>query len=72
MNSFLMAISGPTASGKSFFTNKLRERIGALGLTTVTISTDEFYRDLSHISMKERGFVNYDLPHSIDNEEHII
>ena len=69
MNSFLMAISGPTASGKSFFTNKLRERIVELGLTTVTISTDEFYRDLSHISMKERGFVNYDLPHSIDNEE---
>ena len=55
MNSFLMAISGPTASGKSFFTNKLRERIDALGLTPVTISTDEFYRDLSHISMKERG-----------------
>jgi len=69
MNSFLMAISGPTASGKSFFTNKLRESIEALGLSTVTISTDEFYRDLSHISMKERGFVNYDLPHSIDNEE---
>ena len=69
MNSFLMAISGPTASGKSFFTNKLRESIEALGLSTVTISTDEFYRDLSHISMKERGFVNYDLPHSINNEE---
>ena len=69
MNSFLMAISGPTASGKSFFTNKLRESIEALGLSTVTISTDEFYRDLSHISMKERSFVNYDLPHSIDNEE---
>ena len=69
MKSFLLAISGPTAAGKTYFTNKLIGVFEENNLSTIRISTDEFYKDLSHLQMEERIKVNYDLPQSIDIEE---
>jgi len=69
VSGFLLAISGPTAAGKTYFTRELITAIEEIGLRTVTISTDEFYYDLSHLSMEERIKVNYDQPKSINEEE---
>lgn len=67
MTSFILAISGPTAAGKTYFTKHLQETVKNAGLSTVTISTDEFYKDLVHLTMEERIKVNYDHPDSIDS-----
>ncbi|MHA2502814.1 MAG: uridine kinase family protein, partial [Candidatus Kariarchaeaceae archaeon] len=65
---YILAISGPTAAGKTYFSNKLVEVVEKHGYTISKISTDEFYHDLSHMTMEMRSQVNYDLPQSIDAE----
>lgn len=65
---FILAISGPTASGKTYFTKRLVEIVEEKGFSIEKISTDEFYHDLTHLSFKQRTEVNYDLPESIDAE----
>ena len=63
---YILAISGPTASGKTYFTNKLVEIVKENGFSIEKVSTDEFYHDLSHLTFEERTEINYDLPKSID------
>lgn len=70
-NPLLVAISGPTSSGKTFFSNSLIQYTKKKDIEVTRISTDDFYRDLSHLSMEERKKVNYDNPASINNEEFI-
>ncbi|MHA2029369.1 MAG: uridine kinase [Candidatus Kariarchaeaceae archaeon] len=71
MKPFILAITGPTNAGKSYFTDRLKRCAIERGLKTTSISTDEFYRDLSHLSMEERTKVNYDHPDSINKDEFI-
>jgi len=66
---FLLAISGPTNSGKTFLRERILHKANELGLTTQFISTDDFYKDLSHLTMEERNQINYDDPKSIAGEE---
>ena len=40
-----------------------------MGLSVDLISTDNFYRDLTHLTMDERAKVNYDDPKSINDTE---
>lgn len=72
MLTFILAVSGPTNAGKSYFTDRLKKHAVEKGLKVSSISTDEFYRDLSHLSMDERNKVNYDHPDSIDEKEFIV
>ncbi|OLS20638.1 MAG: Uridine kinase [Candidatus Heimdallarchaeota archaeon LC_2] len=71
MKTFILAITGPTNAGKSYFTEKLEKYAFQKGVKTISISTDEFYRDLSHLTLNKRNKVNYDHPDSIDSEEFI-
>ncbi|MCY3412879.1 MAG: uridine kinase [Candidatus Heimdallarchaeota archaeon] len=68
---FVLIISGPTNAGKSFFANELLEEAAKRGISCARISSDEFYKDLSHLSMEERIKINYDDPSSIDKETFI-
>lgn len=71
MMTFIVAVSGPTNAGKSYFTDRLKAHALKNGINVRSISTDEFYRDLSHLNMDERNKVNYDHPNSIDEKEFI-
>ena len=55
MLTFILAVSGPTNAGKSYFTDRLKVYALESGISVSTISTDEFYRDLSHLNMDERN-----------------
>lgn len=67
MKTFILAVSGPTNAGKSYFTDRLKKCAKDNGVRVTSISTDEFYRDLSHLNMDQRNTVNYDHPDSIDS-----
>ncbi|MDH5645089.1 MAG: (d)CMP kinase, partial [Candidatus Heimdallarchaeota archaeon] len=63
---YIIGISGPTGSGKTFITKQLAEKFRNHNFSVEIISTDDFYRDLSHLTFDERTKVNYDDPDSID------
>lgn len=65
MNSIIIGIAGGTGSGKSTFTNRLKE---AFGDEITVLYHDNYYRDQSHISFEERKKTNYDHPDSIETE----
>jgi len=59
----LIAITGGSGSGKTWFAKKLQRRLGRrAGL----LSLDDFYRDLSSLPPRERDRVNFDHPDAID------
>lgn len=66
---YLLAVTGPTSAGKTYFTKKIIESAKSMDLTVDLISTDDYYRDLTHLTMEERGKVNYDDPKSINDTE---
>lgn len=68
---FLLGITGPSSSGKTYLSNEILKKAKFEGVDHVYISTDEFYRDLSHLSPEARKLVNYDEPSSIDEVEFI-
>ncbi len=64
----LIGICGGTASGKTTLSNKISEYLKNLNYSVNDISLDNYYKDLSGISFKERCNVNFDSPESIDIE----
>ncbi len=62
----LVGIAGGTGSGKSTLARRLS---GALGEPRcAVVSQDNYYRDLSGLSLEARARVNFDHPDSIDSE----
>lgn len=61
----LVGIAGGTGSGKTTLARKIREGLGA---GSVLIQFDSYYRDLSHLSLKDREQVNFDHPNSLESE----
>lgn len=60
----LVAIGGPTGSGK---TTLARDLCGSLGQGVAThVCQDSFYRDLSHLPEAERAAWNFDSPRALD------
>lgn len=59
----LIGIAGPSGSGKTALARKLA---AALPGETSIVSLDSYYRELSHLSLEERGRVNFDHPDSLD------
>lgn len=57
----LIAIAGPSSSGKTTFSNRLRIELMTRGLNPVTISLDDYYLDREQIPVDEFG--NVDLEH---------
>ena len=68
---FILAITGATNAGKSYFRNEFMKLAIHHKLNVEFLSTDEFYKDLSHLTMEERTKVNYDHPDSIDSFEFV-
>ncbi len=63
MKPYLLAIVGGSGSGKSRLAGKL---LKAFGDRAGYICLDDFYRDQSHLSPRERDAINYDHPKAID------
>lgn len=61
----LVAITGGSGAGKSWLTLRLQEMFGK---ESARLSVDDFYRDLSHLSLGQRDRVNFDHPRAIDWE----
>jgi uridine kinase len=66
MKTTIIGIAGGTASGKTTIAKQLYNQSLNLGSVTV-IKLDDYYLDLSHISLEERKKVNYDHPSSYDS-----
>jgi len=60
----IVAIAGPTASGKTTLASKLAKSLGIKN--TVIITQDQYYKDWSKLSLKERAQINFDSPASFD------
>lgn len=78
----LIAIAGPSSSGKTTFTNRLRIELMSRGITPLMISIDDYYLgidmapkdefgkpDLEHINALDRELFNDDMCRLIDGEE---
>ena len=59
----IIGIAGGSGSGKTFLTRKI---LRSFKTKCVVIHQDSYYKDLSHLGMKERISNNYDHPNSID------
>lgn len=59
----IVAITGGTGSGKTTLAEDLLE---AFGDDAVLLAQDNYYRDLSHLSLEERAKTNFDHPDSLD------
>lgn len=62
----IIGIAGGTGCGKTTVVQQIIEQLPQ-GEVAV-ISQDSYYKDLSHLTKKERGQVNFDHPNSIDFE----
>ena len=61
----IIGIAGGTASGKTSVAQKLYEMAQPLGSVTV-IRLDDYYKDLSHLTLEERRQTNFDHPDAYD------
>ena len=59
----IIGITGGSGSGKTFLTKKI---FRSFKTKCVVIHQDSYYKDLSHLGMKERISNNFDHPNSID------
>jgi uridine kinase len=64
----IIAIAGPSGSGKSLFARTVVEEVAALrpGLSPVLLKEDSYYRDQSALTPAQRARVNYDHPGAIE------
>jgi uridine kinase len=62
----LIAIAGPTASGKTTLANLLKNKLGRN--LTVIINQDNYYKNRLDLSLKERKKINFDHLEAFDLE----
>ena len=62
----IIGIAGGTGSGKTTVARSVIDRLGSDKVTF--ISQDNYYKNLSHLSMTERELINYDHPLAFDIE----
>lgn len=65
MGCIIIGIAGGSGSGKSTFTNRLRDLYGD---KVTIIYHDNYYRRNDHLSMEERRKINYDHPDSLETD----
>lgn len=63
MKCVVIGIAGGSGSGKSTFTNKIRDLYGD---RVTVIYHDNYYRRNDHLTMEERRKINYDHPDSLE------
>lgn len=66
----IIAIAGPSASGKSLFASTVyQELVAELGGERISVlSEDAYYRDQSHLAFEQRVLTNYDHPSAFEHE----
>ncbi len=62
----IIAIAGPSASGKSLLANTIVKELGSNKVTI--ISEDSYYKDRKNLSLEERARINYDHPDAFDHD----
>lgn len=60
----VIGVAGPSGSGKTTIAQEIHEHYGSENC--VTISSDNYYNDLRHLSLEDREKINFDHPDSID------
>ena len=65
MQSILIGVAGGSGSGKSTFTNRLKNYFGD---SISVLYHDNYYRRQDHLSLAEREKVNYDHPDALETE----
>jgi len=70
MKPTIIAIAGPSASGKTLFAKTIHdELVNELGENGISILyEDAYYRDQSHLTMAEREQTNYDHPDAFEHQ----
>jgi len=63
-NIYIVGIAGGSGSGKTTIAKAIYDKIGENNITYIT--HDNYYRDLSHLSIEERDFINFDHPSSLE------
>ena len=66
MKPILIAVAGGSASGKTTVVKKIINKLNNKDITVIT--HDDYYKDLSHLSLEDRKKVNFDHPASLDND----
>lgn len=61
----ILGIAGGTASGKTTVAKKLKELAEPFGKVSM-LRLDDYYKDMSHLSLQERKQINFDHPDSYD------
>jgi len=61
----VIGVAGGTGSGKTTVSRAILQRVGEPRIAY--IEHDSYYRELSHLTLEERGRVNFDHPDSLDN-----
>jgi len=62
----LLIIAGPSSSGKTTATVKLRERLAAAGLAVVAVNLDNYFFDLHLHPRDESGDSDFETPEALD------
>lgn len=62
-SSIMIGIAGASGAGRTTLATKMKK---ALGKEVAIICQDSYYKDLYHLSIKERSETNFDAPASID------
>lgn len=65
MECTIIGVAGGTGSGKSTFTNRIKE---AFGNQVSVIYYDNYYKAQDHLSFEERKKTNYDSPESLETD----
>jgi uridine kinase len=65
-DALVIGICGGTGSGKTTITERIFSALPRD--TTVVLQQDNYYRDLSHVSLHERHKQNFDHPNALDGE----
>ena len=66
MKPVIIGVAGGTASGKTTVSDAILERVGRQHI--IYLQHDSYYRDLSHLPLKERTELNFDHPDALETE----
>lgn len=64
----IILISGPSSSGKTTFSNRLKVNLEVYGYEPITISMDDYFVDRENNPLGEDGEYDFDTPYAIDLE----
>ena len=65
MTTVIIGVAGGTGSGKSTFTNRLKEEFGD---RITVIYYDNYYKSRDNVPMEERDSINYDHPDALETD----